>query len=201
MKSIRLDLTNKIFHNWRVIKYSHTKNKIAFWECVCKCGKIKIVNGSSLRRNLSKSCGSCGTKGTKNYLHPLYSTWYGMMNRCYNKNHMHYKNYGGRGILVCERWHDFSNFASDIVTKQKNKTLDRINNDGNYELSNCKWSNSLEQSNNTRWNRKVLYKDKYYTISELSRLLNIKYTTLKRRIDLGKTLDKKVNKKIENCNA
>lgn len=81
----------------------------------------------------------------------FYKIWKGLFTRCYNKNYRLYKNYGGRGISVCERWHSFENFRDDMIfTYSDEKSIERVNNDGNYELSNCVWATDLEQNRNRR---------------------------------------------------
>lgn len=105
------------------------------------------VNGYITRQFVSKNTGK-----TK---HPLYATWQNMLVRCYRKNNPHYKNYGGRGIKVCERWRNkthkgFNNFLEDMGERPEGMTLDRIDVNGNYEPSNCKWSTRQEQMLNTR---------------------------------------------------
>ena len=92
-----------------------------------------------------------------NYKHgmtgtPTYHSWCGMIQRCENPNNSRYKDWGGRGIKICERWHDFRNFFVDMGVKSSGLTLDRINNDGNYEPDNCKWATRKKQNNNKRPN-------------------------------------------------
>lgn len=93
--------------------------------------------------------------------HYLYSTWISMRDRCNNPRNRHYKNYGGRGVKVCDRWmdhaHGFENFLSDMGDRPKGCSLDRIDNNGNYSPENCKWSNKVEQNLNKRTSRSVPY--------------------------------------------
>lgn len=115
----------------------------------------------------------------------LYSIWGGMKNRCLNENFFAYKNYGGRGIKICQRWFNFENFKKDLGKCPEGKTLDRINNDGNYEPSNCRWATWTEQRNNARGNRRVLFLGKKKTVSQWMRELGIKKPTLFNRLNRG----------------
>ena len=107
----------------------------------------------------------------------LYFLWANMKQRCLNKKHRQFKDYGGRGITVCESWLKFDNFLQDMGEKPKNKSLDRIDNNGNYCKENCRWASSKEQARNTRQN--FLLKGK--TLSEWSEILKIKRSTLAMR--------------------
>lgn len=129
------------------------------WMCECSCGTKKVVNGSMLIKGRSKSCGcdksavtTHGMSGTK-----FYNKWASMLGRCYNESQERYPRYGGRGITVCERWKDFMNFYEDLyesyvshseIYGEKNTSLDRIDNDGNYEPSNVRWATLEEQARN-----------------------------------------------------
>jgi hypothetical protein len=124
--------------------------------CICECGNEKVIELFYLRKGESKSCGCLKKRVLGQTKHILYSTWFNMKQRCMNPNHKFYKNYGGRGIKVCDRWiKSFSNFLLDMGEKTEGMTLDRKNNDGNYEPSNCKWATRTEQSNNRRNTKSV----------------------------------------------
>lgn len=132
--------------------------------CECECGNKKEVNLPHLRSGKIQSCGCLNdelrSKRIKeysiihgNYNHPLYNTFKLMKNRCNNPDADKYDYYGGRGIKVCDRWlgdDGFKNFLKDMGERPKGYTLDRINNDGNYELTNCRWATITEQNKNRR---------------------------------------------------
>ena len=158
MKSI--NLLNKTFGRWFVMsRADNTSNGQSQWLCRCECDKKKILKSIVLRRGISKSCGCLKSelnivRSTKHnhssstFISPTYHSWAGMKARCNNPNHKSYKNYGGRGITVCEKWKTFSSFLTDMGIKPEGKSLDRIDNNGNYCPKNCKWSTALEQANN-----------------------------------------------------
>lgn len=121
-------------------------------KCLCECGNITLPFYHSVKIGKTKSCGCLdgeyhGMTGSSEY-----HSWSAMRQRCYNKNYRAFKDYGGRGITVCHRWQSsFNNFLNDMGKKPSEEySLDRINNDGNYEPSNCQWSTYLEQANNRR---------------------------------------------------
>lgn len=125
--------------------------------CRCECGAEKAVKGSYLRNGTTKSCGCLHREGThRTHGHtagcdsPTYRTWLSMRSRCKYPSSANYKWYGGRGITVCDRWHAFENFLSDMGERPEGMTLDRIDPDGDYEPSNCRWATAKEQRSNQR---------------------------------------------------
>lgn len=155
------------------------------WLCKCDCGKMCEIPSSSLVSGNSKSCGCSRRKNGEIHNHRLYNIWRGMKNRCYNSSHMAYENYGGRGIEICEEWkNDFQTFYKWAVENgySDNLTIDRINNDGNYEPNNCRWITQKEQCNNTRRNIYVTCDGKTNTISEWIRVIGVSRRVMENRI-------------------
>jgi len=161
------DLTGQKFGRLSVIERSGSTKSggNATWSCICDCGRTTTVESNTLRRGDTVSCGcwrkeillhtkhgesACGT-GTRPTTE--YTCWVNMRLRCFNPNDQHWADYGGRGITVCERWRDsFENFLVDMGRKPTSAhSIDRWpNNDGNYELSNCRWATQKEQASNRR---------------------------------------------------
>lgn len=148
------DLTGKKFNDVFVIGLDHRNERGGgIWLCKCKCGKELLVPTFKLSSNLIRSCG-CRGHSFGHVIHgmsntKIYTKWKAMLQRCYNENDPRYKDYGGRGIIVCESWHVFDNFYYDMKDGYSDDLqLDRVENDGGYEKSNCKWSTHLEQQQN-----------------------------------------------------
>jgi hypothetical protein len=161
----KLNLEGKIINNIKFINFSHIKNKTRIWNCECYCGKKFQAPISRIKNKNTKSCG-CLSKSIlikrnkenrkwKTSDKKMYAVWHAMINRCYNKDNWRYKYYGGRGILVCESWQNFDNYYNWIKNNlgdksNKNDSIDRINNDGNYEPGNIRWATKKIQSKNKR---------------------------------------------------
>lgn len=119
----------------------------------CDCGETKSVLLSTLRRGSTKSCGCLRRTRLKKHghsKHPLFQCWADMLRRCKSIGCKVYKHYGGRGIKVCDRWHEFENFVKDMGDRPDGGELDRVDNDGDYCPENCKWSTRTEQLRNQR---------------------------------------------------
>ncbi len=161
------DLTNNIFGELTVIKFSHKvfRNKrhgyYNYWLCKCSCGNESIVLHENLKTGNTKSC---GCKSSRNTLSErvtthgksntkTYNSWRAMKDRCYCKSHSEYERYGALGIVVCDKWKDsYENFLEDMGERPENHSLDRINPFGNYDPENCRWATYKEQANNKKHN-------------------------------------------------
>lgn len=127
--------------------------------CQCECGNKKVANAREVWRGKTKACGCLMSAGTHQMTGtPTYRTWKAMKQRCFNKKHPQRKQYGGRGITVCERWkNSFELFLADMGEAPKGKSIDRINNDGNYEPGNCRWATAKQQSRNNSGNKNITF--------------------------------------------
>jgi hypothetical protein len=171
----------------------------AFWLCMCDCGNKKIVRGGHLKSGDTSSCGCLKRENIRKskFVHGAaivgkvtreYGAWQNMKKRCLNPKSSDYKNYGGRGIKVCDRWvHNFKDFFSDMGKCPPGLTLERIDNNGNYEPSNCRWATRKEQGINTRNNRRIELNGQIKTVSEWAEITDIPDSTLRTRLRDGWT--------------
>jgi hypothetical protein len=178
-------------------------SKNTMWHCVCDCGKEKTINGYSLVRGSTKSCGCIQREimrqlktthgGSHRGKHtPEYKTWAGMKKRCYDENNNTFINYGGKGVKMCERWlESFDNFLADMGRKPSPKhSIDRLDSSGDYSPENCRWATQQQQANNKSSNRVISYKGQSKTIAQWSRVLNMKYAALYGRFERGWSVER-----------
>lgn len=145
------DITGQKFGKLTAIRFTYVRNKKSVWELSCECGNTALATLSDLTAGKTNSCGCLRGENHGKSALPEYKCWSSMRERCHNKNTVSFMDYGARGITVCERWEKFSNFLYDMGLKPSPKhTLDRINVNGNYEPTNCRWVTRLEQAQNKR---------------------------------------------------
>lgn len=134
--------------------------------------------------------------------HQLYKTWAEMRYRCENPKKHNYKHYGARGIRVCERWHDFPNFVNDMGHRPVGATLDRINLNGDYQPSNCRWATKSQQRRNMRTNRILEFGGRRKTLAEWSELTGLKVATIWARLDMyGWSIEKTLTAQLQHARA
>lgn len=195
-----LELAGKKFGRLTAIKIHHKDNKgCNIWECRCDCGVIAYAQATNLCNGNTQSCGclqrervsiSSTKHGCSN--NRIYHIWANMKSRCYNPNNKGYKNYGGRGITVCDEWlNSFENFYVWAVNNgyQENLTIDRIDVNGNYEPFNCRWADMETQANNKTNNHILSCQGKVKTLSEWSNETGVSPNLLWYRATKNKSID------------
>lgn len=183
------DITNQKFGRLTAIKYlGQDEQCSAIWLCKCDCGNIIKIDGRNLRRGNTKSCGCLRkelntTHGKSNS--KLFNIWTGMKQRCYDEHCKSYKDYGGRGIVVCNDWlNDFQIFHDWAMNNdyQEGLTIDRIDNNKGYSPKNCHWATRKQQNRNTRKNKSFTINGETHCLSEWCEIYNINYKKVHCRI-------------------
>lgn len=195
------DLAGKLFGRLTVISFSgrHANGK-TMWLCRCECGKEVAVVSGSLKSGNTKSCGCFNDQAVadRSRTHGMsrtseYNSWAHLISRCENKNNARYADYGGRGIKACSRWREsFENFLADMGEKPSPKrdyTIERENNDGNYEPGNCIWVLRDAQARNTRKNVRIVVAGKSICLSELAQQCGVRYSSVEFQSRKGMTGD------------
>ena len=186
-----------------VINFVERKNRQSYWKCICDCGNEIVIPISYLIVGDTKSCGclrkeNARKNGKKNKFvqnKRLYRIWIDMKRRCYNTKRKSYKYYGKKGIYVCEEWkNNFKAFQYWALNNGYKDTLsiDRINNNGNYEPSNCRWATIKQQNNNMSTNHYIEYNNEKYTLKQLCEKYNFDYELIKNRLRYGWTLERAI---------
>lgn len=205
------DLTGQKFNRLTVISRDKSKRtrRGTYWLCRCDCGNYTVVDRYKLISGHTKSCG-CYQRERSREIHRktikhnmsktrIYRVWSSMMDRCFNPNSKERRLYGGRGITVCEEWRDFRNFCKWAYETGYQEdaaygkcTIDRIDVNGNYEPSNCRWVDLKAQSRNTRCNVVVDYQGEKHCLSEWAEIKGISYNRLHQRIKSGWTFEQAI---------
>lgn len=191
------NLTGQKFGRWTVLERYKSSRGNAKWICQCDCGNIGIVFAQGLKRGTSQSCGCLHKERARSYntTHnksntPLFHTWNNMRQRCHNVNRPDYTYYGGRGIRVCEEWEkSFENFYLWAINEgyEEGLTIERIDVNGDYKPSNCKWATRKEQANNTRSNLFITIDGEKKTAAEWGEISGIDGKLISERIRKGYT--------------
>lgn len=201
--SFRWNHTGTTFGRLTVVHFVGMAKKRSYWCCACVCGEYTLVTGPRLRNGDTQSCGCRrrGILGQRNFKHglsrhPLFVTWTQMLQRCTNPHHSSFRRYGGRGIVVCERWqHSFVTFLADMGNPPEGTTLDRRDNDGPYSPENCRWATSAQQANNRTFNptnprRFLVYRGETHIIAEWSKIMGLPYKAILGRLGRGWDIEK-----------
>ncbi len=200
-----IDLEGREFGRLKVIGYAGRihKFRIRYWFCECRCGNKCAVCTGNLKRGIAKSCGclhkemmrrkmfkhGCSINGNKSKRETAeYRAWQCIINRCCNPNGQDFALYGGRGIIICDRWrHDFKAFLADVGKRPSPKhSIDRFpNQDGNYEPGNVRWASQKEQCRNKRNNRLIEYDGKTMCLAAWAELLGVHESRIRGRLNAG----------------
>lgn len=194
--SALIDLVNQRFGTLVVISRAPNRVGKSMWLCQCDCGRTSFVISDNLRRGRTRSCGCRQnvSRHPRTFKHgyskmPEYKVWMTMVDRCENPKSTSYHKYGARGIKVCDRWHDFANFLQDMGRRPPKLTLERVDNNGPYDPSNCRWDTHQAQANNKRNSRFFEHVGLRLTLAQWARRLNFKVETLRQRIKSGWSTD------------
>ena len=193
MRSV--DLTGQKFGRLTVVRFDHKENGRKYYLCQCDCGNFKIVSNHSLKSGNTKSC-SCLHKeiliqrNKDNRIHHpenerLLRIWRAMLHRCYKETDEHYDYYGGRGIKVCDDWHDFETFQKWALANgyADNLTIDRLDGNKDYCPENCSWATMTVQNNHKSDTKWLTYKGKTQSLSDWCRELGLDYFRIKARLN------------------
>jgi hypothetical protein len=194
------DLTGRKFGRLTVLKRSENIRDKTAWLCVCECGNAKVITADNLKRGVTRSCGCYRDyirieNGRRNGTHHgfgtrIYRIYRGMWQRCYDKNVSQYSRYGGKGIKICDEWLGENGFVafrnwSEKNGYQDNLSIDRINNNGDYSPTNCRWATDKEQMNNRNCNVFLCMNGEKHTMAEWSDITGISRATIKSRHRAG----------------
>ena len=195
MSRKKIDLVGQVFGKLTILEKSISRSKYGavYWLCQCECGKTRLAIAGNLLAGTATSCG-CESYNTRK-LHGMtktrtFKSWDSMKQRCLNVNGIDYEEYGGRGIRICEQWvHSFNNFFADMGDRPANKSLDRIDVNGGYELGNCRWATRSEQQRNKRNSVLIEWKGCTKNVADWSDILQLSSKIICERIKAGWHID------------
>ena len=185
-------MIGKRFGKWTVLRFSHQYDKYLYWECRCKCRKTRIIKENDLKSGCITFCRCKTAKNLQSRydMHgksswPECKVWRGMKSRCNDKDNPNFVYYGGRGISVCKSWQkSFENFINDMGRRPSSDySIDRIDNDGNYEPNNCRWATTAEQVNNRRNSRILAFDGKSLNVMQWSEITKTSYASIIERLN------------------
>ena len=196
-----VDISGEVFGRLTAHKVvRRNKHNQLIWSCTCECGTETEALAFLLRRGEKQSCGCLHREITAsiNRTHgktrtKIYAIWRSMMQRCYDNNSHAYDRYGKRGIEVCDRWKKFENFYADMGDKPQGMSLERIDNNGNYEPSNVIWASDKAQANNRRSNVILEYQGRKQTMQQWADESGIKIGTIWARLHRGWTVERAIS--------
>lgn len=201
----KLNLTGMRFGNLIAIEPLESVHGNVIWRCKCDCGKETKVKATRIKSGHTKSCGCGRSKPVveHNFKHGLthsrlFTIWNGMRGRCQDSKSISYPNYGARGISVCSEWTEFKIFYEWAISNgyADNLTIDRIDGNGNYEPTNCRWVTHTTQNNNRCNNRIIAFNNESHTLAEWARLTGVNYKVLHYRIQNGWNLERAFSPKV-----
>jgi hypothetical protein len=209
----RQALTEKVFGKLTVLKFIERIDRRNWWLCRCECGTEKRIMGQSLKAGCTTSCGCWNriaiglrvtthgaTKGRirGQRISEEYALWSAMRQRCTNPNNRRFKDYGGRGITVCERWLKYENFLIDLGPRPSPKhSIERLDNNGNYGPDNCRWATAREQQRNMRTNRLLTFDGKTKCVAAWAEDLGMSSTCLSTRLRRGWSIERYLNHPVQ----
>jgi hypothetical protein len=182
----------------RVVVASHSRpeGRSSVVDGRCDCGDVRPYFITNIARQAEPMCPPCREKSRpakgQSGKHPLFNIWKAMIQRCENPNHTHYASYGGRGVVVCERWrNDFEAFAADMGDRPSPRhTIDRMNNQKGYQPGNVRWATPYQQLNNTRRTVYVEWQGKRITLSDAAEISGVDRATIAWRVNRGWSMEK-----------
>lgn len=194
------DVSGKRFGKLIAVSVAGKLGATYLWNCICDCGGSTVLRVSYLISGHTRSCGCLAPEVNRDRMSThrmsktrMYGIWSGIHYRCTASKTKQFKNYGGRGIKVCERWNSFDNFYMDMGDPPPGFTIERKDNDGDYEPGNCRWATRLEQGRNKTINRFVTINGVSKCLSEWASILGVKAGTFQARLERGWTPEEAAN--------